>query len=148
MPSVMASLVRTAPISAVDALSTRLTIFSSRIVAFPDALPPPSDGLLSMPHDQLRTSISSLCLSSRASPLIGPALAPLTLNNMSPAPAGRAVLPPVPFDTGTGSAFLLRLHVVLEVDPRVERSVGFLRLVLDVDLREGERDVLGVRDAV
>src|SRR5262249_59121948 len=38
--------------------------------------------------------------------------------------------------------FLLGLEVVLEVDAGVERTVRLLRLVLHVDLRKGEADVL------
>ena len=45
-PCVISSLLRSADISAVDALSTRLTIFSSRTIALPVAVvPPPSAGL-------------------------------------------------------------------------------------------------------
>ena len=55
------SFVRSASINAVEALSTRLTILSSLMVAFPVAVPPPSVALACMPHDQLRTSISPLC---------------------------------------------------------------------------------------
>jgi hypothetical protein len=86
----IASFVRSAAISAVDALSTRLMIFSSRIVAFPVAPPPPSDAFPCIPHDQPSTSTSFLCLSSCASPEICPWRAPLTLRNMSPAPAREA----------------------------------------------------------
>src|SRR5499427_1116078 len=86
IPSLITSLVRSALINAVDALSTFLTIRSSRMVALPVAVPPPSADLPCMPHDQLRTSIAPLCVSSCASPAIWPCLAPLTLKNMSPAP--------------------------------------------------------------
>ena len=55
----------------------------------PVAVPPPSESLACMPHDQLRTSISLLWPSSCDSPLITPALAPLTIRNMSPVPAER-----------------------------------------------------------
>ena len=53
------SLLRSADISGVEALSTRLTIFSSRTIAWPfAAVPPPSAAFDSMPQDQLTTSIS------------------------------------------------------------------------------------------
>src|SRR4051812_22624670 len=41
-----------------------------------------------------------------------------------------------------GLRFLVRFQVVLEVNARIERAVGLLRLVLHVDLREGEAHCL------
>src|SRR5262245_43567272 len=147
--SLIASLVRSALISAVDALSTFLMMRSSRSVALPEAPPPPIDDLPCMPHDQLKTSISFLCLSSFDSPLIRPCLAPLTLKNMSPTPVND--LPSAPGATSTvlkRLRFLLRLDVVLEVDARLERTVRLLRLVLEIHLREREADLLGGAAAV
>src|SRR6185295_10792413 len=83
------SFVRKASIKAVEALSTRFTILRSLMVAFPVAVPPPMLALATIPHDQLRTSISPLCESSCDSPLIRPCLAPLTIRNMSPEPPFR-----------------------------------------------------------
>ena len=54
IPSLITSFVRSAPIKAVDALSTFLTIRSSRMVALPVAEPPPIDDLPCMPHDQAK----------------------------------------------------------------------------------------------
>src|SRR5215831_10097662 len=81
----MDSLWRSAPINAVDALSTFFRIFSSLMLALPVAAPPPRLGFACIPHDQLKTSISPLCCVSCDSPLIRPNFAPLTKRNMSPA---------------------------------------------------------------
>ena len=44
--------------------------------------------------------------------------------------------------SSAGSTDLVRLDVVLEMDAGIQGPVGFLRLVLEVDLGEPERDVL------
>jgi hypothetical protein len=89
--ALIASLVRSADINAVDALSTRLRIVSSRTVARPVAWPPPPRSRRPcMPQDQPSTSISFLWALSCASPAIAPAFEPETERNMSPAPGARA----------------------------------------------------------
>ena len=45
-------------------------------------------------------------------------------------------------DPAARLAFLVALDVVLEVDAGIERAVGLLRLVFEVDLGELQRDVL------
>src|SRR5215471_14425651 len=160
----IASLVRSASIKGVEALSTFFRIFCSLMLALPVAAPPPRLGFACIPHDQLKTSISPLCCVSCDSPLIRPHFAPLTMRNISPAPsliAGshsgchrlRGCDPPEGgHDDCHGSScppnlplltFLVPLDVVFEVHAGVERAVRLLRLILQIDFGELQRDVLG-----
>ena len=82
----ISSLVRSADINAVEALSIFLTTLSSRTLALPVAPPPPSDDFACMPHDQLQDFDLALVDVVLRLALDQPHLAPLTMRNMSPTP--------------------------------------------------------------